>query len=69
MVWNDLHEFGSTLSGDFQPLNAILTSISALDPAVDNEFLVGIGAGALVWESGAMARMSLGLSKMYLEAT
>jgi len=45
----------------YQPLDAVLTDIAALDVVADNEFIVGTGAGTYAHESGATARTSLGL--------
>ncbi len=47
---------------DFE-VDGVLQDLDALGPnSADGEFLVGTGAGALAWESGATARASLGLS-------
>lgn len=48
-------------SSTYQPLDAVLTDIAALDVVADNEFIVGTGAGVYAHESGATARTSIGL--------
>lgn len=51
----------SGLSSTYQPLDDVLTDLSALAVVADNEFIVGTGAGAYAHESGATVRTSLGL--------
>jgi hypothetical protein len=70
-VDEDILTFEST-TGDFewhtpaelnlQPLDDVLTDLSALSVVGDNEFIVGTGAGAYAHESGATARASLGVT-------
>jgi len=47
--------------GGYQPLDDVLTDLSALTAVADNEFIVGTGAGTYAHESGDTARTSLGL--------
>lgn len=50
------------VSEDDIALDGVLEDLNTLGPcAADSEFLVGTGAGALAWESGATARTSIGL--------
>jgi len=49
------------LSAIYQPLDAVLTDLAALDVVADNEFIVGTEAGVYAHESGATARTSIGL--------
>lgn len=53
---------GLAIGTDVQAQGAVLDDLNTLGAnASDGEFLVGTGAGALAWESGATARTSLGL--------
>jgi hypothetical protein len=59
---------GNTITGlvigtNAQAQGAVLDDLNTLGVnSADSEFLVGTGAGALAWESGATARASLGLA-------
>lgn len=54
---------GVSIGGDVQAFGAVLDDLNTLGAnSADGEFLVGTGAGALAWESGATARTSLGLA-------
>jgi len=50
------------LGAVYQPLDAVLTDLAALDVVADNEFIVGTGAGVYAHESGDTVRTSLGLA-------
>lgn len=53
---------GLEIGNDVQAHGGVLDDLNTLGVnAADSEFLVGTGAGALDWESGATARTSLGL--------
>jgi len=53
---------GLAIGTDVQAHGAVLDDLNTLGAnAADSEFLVGTGAGALTWETGATARASLGL--------
>ncbi len=56
---SDISDFGL-----YQPLDDVLTDLSALSVVADNEFIVGTGAGTYAHESGATARTSLGLGSL-----
>lgn len=51
----------SWVGAGYQPLDDVLTDLSALSVVADNEFIVGTGAGTYTHESGATARTSIGL--------
>ena len=51
----------------YQPLDDVLTDLSALAVVANNEFIVGTGAGVYAHESGSTARTSLGLGDMALQ--
>ncbi|KKL50678.1 hypothetical protein LCGC14_2303090, partial [marine sediment metagenome] len=52
----------AALAGGFQTQGDVLDDLNTLGVVgADSEFLVGTGAGALAWESGATARTSLDL--------
>ena len=53
---------GVAIGSDVQEHGDVLDDLNALGAnAADGEFLVGTGAGALDWESGATARTSMGV--------
>lgn len=60
------HTAVGALGATYQPLDDVLTDISALAVVADNEIMVGTGAGTLAWESGATARASLGVEDKYV---
>jgi len=49
------------LGAVYQPLDAVLTDLAALDVVADNEFIVGTGAGTYAHENAATAATSMGL--------
>lgn len=55
---------GTTLAATYQPLDDVLTDLAALAVVADNEFIVGTGAGVYAHESGATARISIGLGNV-----
>lgn len=53
---------GLAIGSDVQAHGDVLDDLNTLGVnSADSEFLVGTGAGALAWESGATARTSMGL--------
>jgi len=53
---------GLAIGSDVQAWGAVLDDLNTLGAnSADSEFLVGTGAGALAWESGATARTSMGV--------
>uniref|UniRef100_A0A6M3JA65 Putative tail fiber protein n=1 Tax=viral metagenome TaxID=1070528 RepID=A0A6M3JA65_9ZZZZ len=55
-------ELSLVIGTNVQAFGAVLDDLNTLGAnAADSEFLVGTGAGALAWESGATARTSIGL--------
>ena len=61
---------GLAIGSDVQAFGAVLDDLNTLGAnSADSEFLVGTGAGALAWESGATARTSLGLGALAVEGT
>lgn len=60
--WDAAYGWGDHSAGGYQAQGDVLDDLNVLGAnAADNEFLVGTGAGALAWESGAAARTSIGL--------
>ena len=54
---------GLTKTGNLLSVDGVLEDLDTLGPnSANGEFLVGTGAGALTWESGATARTSLGVA-------
>ena len=54
---------GLTIGSDVQAHGDVLDDLNTLGAnSADSEFLVGTGAGALAWESGATARTSMGVA-------
>ena len=66
--WGDHSSAGylstTTAASTYQPLDVVLTDLSALSEVADNEFIVGTGAGTYAHESGATVRTSLGLGSL-----
>lgn len=57
------YDWGDHSAGGYQAQGDVLDDLKTLGAnAADSEFLVGTGAGALAWESGATVRTSLGLT-------
>lgn len=52
---------GLVIGTDVQAQDAVLEDLAALTPVVDNEFIVGTGAGTYAHESGATVRTSMGV--------